>query len=50
MDSVRPCEKYLRAIREFPIPKSITDVHSWFGLVNQVSYAFSMNEKMLPFW
>ena len=49
MDSVRPCEKYMRAIREFPTPKNITDVRSWFGLVNQVSYAFSMNERMLPF-
>ena len=49
MDSVRPCEKYLRAITEFPRPKNITDVRSWFGLLNQVSYAFSMAEKMLPF-
>lgn len=49
MDSVRPCKKYLQAIMDFPRPKSITDIHSWFGLINQVSYAFSMTEKMLPF-
>ncbi len=49
MDSVRPCKKYLRAITEFPTPKNITDVRSWFGLINQVSYAFSMTDKMLPF-
>ena len=49
MDNVRPCEKYLRAIKEFSTPKNITDVCLWFGLVNQISYAFSMNEKMLPF-
>lgn len=48
-DSVRPCEKYIRAIRDFPIPKNITDVRSWFGLVNQVSYAFSMTSRMAPF-
>ena len=48
-DSVRPCRKYLRAILEFPTPKNITDVRSWFGLLNQVSYAFSMTERMLPF-
>ena len=48
-DSVRPCKRYLRAIMEFPKPKNITDVRSWFGLINQVSYAFSMTEKMLPF-
>ena len=49
MDNVRPCKKYLNAIRDFPTPRSITDVRSWFGLINQVSYAFSMAEKMLPF-
>ena len=48
-DSVRPCEKHLKAILDFPTPTNVTDVRSWFGLVNQVSYAFSMTEKMLPF-
>lgn len=48
-DSVRPSQKYLRAILDFPTPGNITDVRSWFGLVNQVSYAFSMTQKMLPF-
>ena len=49
MNNVRPCYKYLQAIREFPTPRNITDIRSWFGLVNQVSYAFSMAERMLPF-
>ena len=49
MDSVRPCKNYLQAIRDFPTPKNLTDVRSWFGLVNQVSYAFSMAERMQPF-
>ena len=48
-NTVRPCKKYLRAISDFPTPRSITDVRSWFGLVNQVSYAFSMADQMLPF-
>ena len=48
-DAVRPCRKYVKAIMEFPTPKNITDVRSWFGLVNQVAYAFSMAEQMLPF-
>ena len=47
-NSVRPCRRYLQSIREFPTPKTITDVRSWFGLLNQVAYAFSMAEKMLP--
>ena len=48
-NSVRPCQKYLRAIQDFPQPKNITDIRSWFGVVNQVSYAFSMADRMLPF-
>ena len=48
-DSVRPCAKYLDAIRHFPTPSSITDMRSWFGLVNQVSYAFAATARMLPF-
>ena len=34
---------------DFPIQCNITDIRSWFGLANQVAYAFSMIEKMLPF-
>jgi hypothetical protein len=48
-DSVRPCKKYLDAIRHFPTPSNITDMRSWFGLINQVSYAFAATERMLPF-
>ena len=39
-DSITPC--YMQAILDFPRPKNITDICSWFGLLNQVSYAFSM--------
>ena len=47
-DSVRPSQKYLRAIRSFPTPQNITDIRSWFGLINQVAYTFSMTERMSP--
>lgn len=47
--TVKHCKKYVRAILDFPTPRNITDVRSWFGLVNQVSYAFSMTTTMLPF-
>ena len=40
--NVRPSNTYLQAIKNFPTPSNITDIRSWFGLVNQVSYAFSM--------
>ena len=26
MNNVRPCNKYLQAIREFPTPRNITDI------------------------
>ena len=48
-DTVRPCRRYLRAITEFLTPKNITDVRYWFSLLNQVAYAISMAEQMLPF-
>ena len=49
MDSLRPCPEYLQAIRDFPQPKDITEVRSWFGLVKQAAYAFSNSDIMLPF-
>ena len=46
---VRPNQNYLDAIRNFPKPQNITDMRSWFGLINQVAYAFASAEHMLPF-
>ena len=36
-ESYRPSEDTISAIRHFPMPDkpSITDIRSWFGLVNQ---------------
>ena len=31
---VSPSESMLNAILNFPVPKTITDARSWFGLVN----------------
>ena len=45
-----PCKKYLDAIQGFPTPANITEVHSLFGLINQVLYAFAATECMLPFF
>ena len=49
MDSIRPNPEYLQAILDFPRPRDITGVRSWFGLIQQVAYAFSNTEVMLPF-
>ena len=48
LKNVSPCQRYLQAIKDFPTPKNITDVRSWFGLLNQVSYAFSMATRLQP--
>jgi hypothetical protein len=48
-DSVRPSDKFLGAIRDFPRPRDITSIRSWFGLVNQCNFAFSQSDIMLPF-
>lgn len=48
-NNVRPARHLTEAIRDFPTPTSITDVRSWFGLLNQVAYTFSMAELMQPF-
>ena len=36
--NVKPLNKYLDSIRTFPRPQNISDIRSWFGLVNQVSH------------
>ena len=49
LDSVEPLPKYLDAIRNYPTPKNITDIRSWFGLVNQVSHYSQLRDMMEPF-
>ena len=46
---IRPQDQFLDSIRNFPTPKNITDVRSWFGLINQVSYSFATAPAMAPF-
>ena len=48
-DSVKPSSKYLAAIRDFPRPRDITGIRSWYGLINQVNFAYSKSDTMLPF-
>ena len=48
-DSMRPSPKMMAAIKEFSAPTNITTMRAFFGLVNQVSYAFSMKDTMAPF-
>ena len=46
---VKPLGKFLVAIRDFPTPTKITDIRSWFGLVNQVGNYNQLSDMMLPF-
>ena len=48
-DSIKPQQKFLDSIKNFPTPKDITGARAWFGLVNQGSYAFSMAKEMKVF-
>ena len=47
--SVRHCPQLFESIKKFPTPRTITDVRSWFGLANQVSYTFASAKRMQPF-
>ena len=39
----------IAAIKDFPTPKNITDDRSWFGVVNQLAWAYSNADVMQPF-
>ena len=46
--NIRPCQKFLDVMQNFPTPSDISGARGWFGLVNQGAYAFSMTEEMAP--
>ena len=48
-DGVSPSDELLSSIANFPSPQNITDARSWFGLVNQVAWAYSLGSIMQPF-
>ena len=48
-DGIEPGRDLLKSISEFPKPKDLSGVRSWFGLVEQVAWAFSKTNVMMPF-
>ena len=46
---VAPLPKYLDSTRLFPTPKSLTDIRSWFGLINQVAGYGQLRKTLDPF-
>lgn len=35
---IKPLDKYINAIKDFPVPRKLADIRSWFGLINQVGH------------
>lgn len=48
-EGICPSDKVIAAIQNFPTPKDITGARSWFGLVNQIAWAYSISPIMQPF-
>ena len=46
---IKPTDKFIKKIMDFPTPANLTDVRSWFGLIDQVSYTFAIAEHMASF-
>ena len=49
LDGFRPSKQILTSIKNFKTPACISDIRSWFGLVQQVAYTFSESRIMEPF-
>ena len=43
---VIPSQSMIQAILNFPVPGTITDTRSWFGLISQVAWAYSLGPVM----
>ena len=48
-DKVEPLPEHVTAIRQFPTPTGITDLRSYFALVNQVAPYYAVQPVLLPF-
>ena len=48
-NTVKPAQRILDSISSFPVPKTISDVRGWFGIVNQVAPFFASRPVMQPF-
>ena len=46
---VKPLDKYLRSISDFPTPTSTVDIRAWFGLLQHVSHYGQLITYMEPF-
>lgn len=49
-ETVEPLPKYIESIRQFLMPRSTTDIRSWFGLINQAMHYSKLRAMVEPFW
>ena len=48
-DKVAPLPEHVQAIRDYPAPRNITDMRSYFALVSQVAHFYSTQPELQPF-
>ena len=48
-EGITPSTTILSAIKNFPVPTNIHGARSWFGLTQQVAWAYTLSDKMAPF-
>ena len=48
-DKAQSLPEHVRAFREFPRPNNITDLRSYFALVNQVAHYYAVSPHLEPF-
>jgi hypothetical protein len=48
-NGVKPLARYLDAVAKFPRPTNITDIRSFFGLINQLAHYAQLRDMMAPF-
>ena len=46
---IEPSQKMIAAIKNFPAPADISNARAFFGLVNQVQWAYANSREMIPF-
>ena len=48
-DGIKPNKKMLDEISSFPEPTNITEARSWFGLIEQVAWSYTIKDTMSNF-
>ena len=48
-DGIKPSDQILKDIAEFPEPTTLKKARSWFGLIEQVAWSYSIGDTMANF-